>query len=217
MSRLKVPLFDLGNVIVRLDWDAFFSWLAKKAGHGDLSRVRGLLNSSLFFDLEFGSISRETFTQRVGRLYGAELNVSELDENFCNIFPGLVDGMPELVDELLESGPVYCLSNTNEMHLNALRERFPLMQRFTKIFASHEIARRKPYPGIYRDLAQSLALSVKDLVFFDDVPANVEGALRAGMEAHVFEGAEQVRGMMKVFKEMDDRALKRGSHGDEQI
>ena len=206
MASPKIPLFDLGNVIVHVDFEPFLQWVADKAGHGDSNRVRPFLSSSLLFDLEFGSISRDTFASRLGRLYGAEFPLAELEDRFCDIFPGIVAGMEGVLDELAEAGPVYGLSNTNEIHLNRLRERFPLMKRFTKVYASHEMARRKPYPGIYRDVVQELGVPAGEIVFFDDLHANVQGALRAGLDAHIFSGPEQVRERLKNSEGTDDKA-----------
>lgn len=187
------PLLDLGNVVVQVDFQPFLSWLGAKAGHTGTDRVSALLRSSLFYDFEFGHISRGEFSRRVGRLYGAEFPASELEERFCAIFPGLVEGIEPLMEELAANGPVYCLTNTNEIHLNYIRERFPVMGKFTRVFASHEMGRRKPYPGIYRDVARDLNLDPRSLIFFDDVHANVQGALRAGLEAHLFEGVDGMR------------------------
>lgn len=194
----KTPLLDLGNVVIQVDFRPFLEWLAAKAG-GDIQRFAPLLRSSLFYDLEFGNISPAEFTRRLGALYGVEISLAELEERFCAIFPGLVEGIEPLMDELLLAGPVYCLSNTNEIHLSYLRRHYPIMEKFTKIFASHEMSKRKPYPGIYLDVAEELGLDPGNVIFFDDVHANVEGALKAGLEAHVFEGVAGMRERLKDY------------------
>jgi HAD superfamily hydrolase (TIGR01509 family) len=198
----RTPLLDLGNVVVQVDFQPFLTWLSRRAGHTGTDRVSALLSSSLFYDFEFGHISRAEFTRRVSKLYGASFPAAELEQEFCGIFPGLVEGIEPLMEELAADGPLYCLSNTNEIHLSYLRERFPVMSKFTRIFASHEMGRRKPYPGIYRDVAHELGLEPRDLVFFDDVHANVRGALRAGLEAHVFDGVEGMRARLPGSDEL---------------
>lgn len=189
----RTPLLDLGNVVVQVDFQPFLAWLAEKAGHPATDQVAALLRSSLFYDFEFGHISRTEFVRRVGRLYGVELAAADLEERFCAIFPGLVEGIEPALEELAAEGPVYCLTNTNEIHLEHIRARFPVMAHFTRVFASHEMGRRKPYPGIYRDVARELNIDPRNIVFFDDVHANVQGALRAGLEAHVFDGVGSMR------------------------
>jgi HAD superfamily hydrolase (TIGR01509 family) len=51
----------------------------------------------------------------------------------------------------------------------------------------------KPDAEIYRASLTALDCEAKRALFFDDRPRNVEGALRVGMEAHVFESAAQAR------------------------
>lgn len=205
----RTPLLDLGNVVVQVDFDPFLRWLAAKAGHENTEKAAGLLRSSLFYDFEFGNISRAEFTRRVGLLFGASFPALELEENFCSIFPGLVEGAEACLEELSAAGPVYCLTNTNEIHLSYIRERFPVMDKFTRVFASHEMGRRKPYPGIYRDVAHELNLEPRSIVFFDDVHANVKGALRAGLEAHVFEGVEGLRARLSQVEGPDKPVISR--------
>jgi HAD superfamily hydrolase (TIGR01509 family) len=195
----KTPLLDLGNVIVQVDFTPFLSWLEKKSSLADKKSIPAILRSSLFYDFEFGHISRQEFGARISNLYKAQFYQEELEDQFCSIFPGLVDGMEGFLEELAADGPVHCLSNTNEIHLEYCLKRFPVLSRFHTIFASHQLNKRKPYPGIYVDVANALDLSPAEIIFFDDSHANVEGALRAGMEAHVFAGVSGLRTILKSF------------------
>lgn len=193
----KTPLLDLGNVILKVDFAPFLDWLTERAGPANHDRARAFLSSSLFFDFEFGSIDRKEFARRLSVLYDTEITVPEVEKRFCDIFPGPVEGMDQLMEELLAAGPVYALSNTNEIHLDWLHLHYPVVKCFTKLYASHEIHMRKPYPGIYRAVAEDAGLHAGDMVFFDDNHANVRGALRAGMPAHVFESADHIRTVLQ--------------------
>jgi len=194
----RIPLFDLGNVIIRVDFEPFLSWLAERSSSGSREQAGTVLNSSLFFEYEFGNISREQFASGLAVLFGASISLPELEERFCAIFPGPVEGIEELLAELAAEGPLYALSNTNELHLEWLRRNHSgLMGKFTKIFASHELRARKPSVGIYRDVAGELGVPASSLVFFDDLEANVEGARRAGLEAHLFRETGQARAVLK--------------------
>ncbi|HEY8280605.1 MAG TPA: HAD-IA family hydrolase [Bdellovibrionota bacterium] len=190
MSR--IPVFDLGNVVVKVDFAPFVSWLSKVSG--DPAKAEAFLHSSLFLDLEFGAIGREEFARRMSALFRVEMDQKELESRFCGIFPGLVEGMEDLLVEVAEKRELYALSNTNEIHLNHLNRAYPrLMDSFTKVFASHELRQRKPFPGIYTGVAEALGVKPGELLFFDDLHANVQGALSAGLEAHVFADTGQVR------------------------
>jgi HAD superfamily hydrolase (TIGR01509 family) len=196
----KTPLLDLGNVILKVDFNPFLDWLKERAGPANQERAAAFLTSSLFFDFEFGSIGRVDFARRLSDLYGTTFSVADIEHHFCNIFPGPVEGMDALVREMLAEGPVYALSNTNEIHLDWLHVHYPLVKEFTKLYASHEIHMRKPYPGIYQAVADDIGIDPRDIVFFDDIHANVQGAIKAGLEAHVFSSAEEMSAVLKSFK-----------------
>lgn len=192
--------------MVKVDFQPFLSWLCERSAEKDFEKCRRLLSSSLFFDFEFGQVTPGEFARRLRALFGAEFSSTELEERFCSIFPGIVPGMDSVMEELAAAGPVYCLSNTNEIHLAHLRLHYPIMAKFSRVFASHELGQRKPYPAIYRNVARELNVAPSQLLFFDDVRANVEGALRAGLDAHLFSEAGQIRDRLKDFKGMDDKA-----------
>lgn len=197
-ERAPIPLFDLGNVIVKVDFSPFVNWLAARSADKDLARARDVLQSSLISDFESGNMSREEFARRLSAMVSADFTMREAEDAFCSIFPGLVPGMVELLRELSDAGPVYCLSNTNEVHLDWLRRHLPeCIGAFTKVFASHQMGERKPNPGIYRSVAEALDAPPGRIVFFDDLPANVEGAACAGMRAHLFQEAGGVRHVLK--------------------
>ncbi len=193
----RIPLLDLGNVVVKVDFTPFLQWLTERSGDHDPSRAKALLSSSLFFDFEFGHLSPEAFAKRVASHFNASFSPADLEAAFCGIFPGMVDGADEALSELASAGPLYCLSNTNKVHLSYLHAHFPALQKFTRIFASHEMQSRKPYPGIFHRVAEAIEASPHELVFFDDLAANVEGAQRAGLEAHLF---TDISSMMAVLQ-----------------
>ena len=66
------------------------------------------------------------------------------------------------------------------------------------IFMSHHLGRRKPYGGIYREIASILAVSPDALVFFDDLIDNVAMAKQMGWDAHLYENAALVRSICGI-------------------
>jgi len=193
MKSEKVPVFDLGNVVVRVEFSPFIRWMAEHSQEKDEARIRGLHDSSLYYDFEFGNISAAEFIERTRKLVSGEFSDNEFAAAFCEIFPGTVDGVPELLQELGQQREIFCLSNTNELHLAHIQQEFPVMRGFQKVYSSFELRKRKPYPAIYKSIADRIGTETKNLVFFDDVEANVEGARKAGVEAHLFTTVDDIR------------------------
>ncbi len=64
--------------------------------------------------------------------------------------------------------------------------------------ASFEVGITKPDRRIYEELFSRFGLKSQESLFFDDMPANVEGAKKAGMEGVVFKSAEEARKELEI-------------------
>jgi len=99
-------------------------------------------------------------------------------------------GVEQLVRELNADPRVTtaCLSNTNAAHWEQLvpadgRSRFPSCVALQVRLASHRLGASKPDAEVF-DIAQKrLGVAPREILFFDDGPANVEAALQAGWHA----------------------------------
>jgi putative hydrolase of the HAD superfamily len=54
----------------------------------------------------------------------------------------------------------------------------------------------KPEPAIYQVLIDALGCAPEEIIFFDDLPVNVEGARNMGITAYRWENAETARGIL---------------------
>ena len=75
------------------------------------------------------------------------------------------------------------LSNMPWDMLEAIYEKCTWIERFPARIFSCEVGMIKPEPGIYRACSDALGLVESKILFLDDRPENIEGALRAGMRA----------------------------------
>ena len=90
------------------------------------------------------------------------------------------------------------LSNMPADLLHALRASFAWLDEFAVQIWSCEHGVIKPDPSIYKVCLEALGCEPQRVLFFDDRPRNVEGARQAGMDAHVFESAEQARRIVRA-------------------
>ena len=196
---MKIPLLDLGNVILKVDFNPFLKWISENSETKDLEKIYSFHQSSLYYDFEFGNIGTKEFIERMRKMLNGKFSEEEFCAHFCNIMPSLMDGMGATLEKLRKSGNLYCLSNTNELHYNHFMEKYKNeLSLFTNIYASHKLRKRKPYPGIYREVARQISTEPQNIIFFDDVEANVTGAQRAGLEAYLFKDASQVESLCLV-------------------
>ena len=79
-----------------------------------------------------------------------------------------------------------------------IRDTYPIFQEFDGIVVSGEEHLLKPDAAIYRCLLERNALRAEESLFIDDNRDNVAAARAIGMEAVLFENAEQLE---KVLRE----------------
>jgi putative hydrolase of the HAD superfamily len=104
----------------------------------------------------------------------------------------------ELVREIRKHGMrTAILSNIPHDLLEQVRGAFDWIDDFdVQIWSCHH-GFIKPGPEIYRICLEALGCEPQRALFFDDRPRNVEGARAVGMEAHVFESADQARAIIR--------------------
>jgi putative hydrolase of the HAD superfamily len=94
------------------------------------------------------------------------------------------------------------LSNMPHDLLAYVRRNFEWLDEFAVKIWSCELGIVKPDPAIYRICLEALGCEPARTLFFDDRPNNVEAARELGMDAHLFESAQQARAIV-------ERGLKR--------
>lgn len=189
MEGIKNIIFDLGGVIINLDnrrTEAAFTALGVKNfreyfGHG--------FAAAFFKDYEIGKLSDQEFIAAVRQLANLEQVPEAAIVESWNAL--LLDFPPErlrLLKELRKSYRLFLFSNTNALHLAALRKIWTdsfgagsLEDYFEKTYYSHLLGLRKPDAGSYLHILEENGLAGKETLFVDDAIVNVEGAEQAGL------------------------------------
>ena len=95
-------------------------------------------------------------------------------------YPGMLDLVTSLkAQDLCVAG----LSNTNARHVRHMLTHFPSVAALDRIVASYDVHLKKPDPGIYTAFEEITGFGPHEIVFFDDMPANVAAAEQAGWRA----------------------------------
>lgn len=177
----SVLLFDLGGVIV--DFRGAEGMRAAVSGAHSLEFCRDNWWRLPELDsLERGQIAPEAFADAFIRKWSLRMAPGAFVDAFKHWVVGLYDGAPENLAALRGPYRLACLSNVNAAHWSRCVELgVPAM--FDAHFLSHEMGLRKPEPEIYRRVAADLGVAPADILFFDDVAANVDAARACGLQA----------------------------------
>lgn len=165
-------------VRIRHRWSEILAVMGKELPSG--FKADRLADHQLLSDYQASVITEEEFISRLAE----ELHLSEKEAKQAHGLILMEDypGAKKLVNELKSIGvEVYCLSNTNALHFSEFFSgRFPVCESFTHLLSSHVVRFNKPDPRIYRAMEELSGASGNEIIFFDDLPANVEGARKVG-------------------------------------
>ncbi|MDR0802639.1 HAD family phosphatase [Fluviicola sp.] len=192
-------IFDLGGVLLNLDYD-----LTEKAfislGMEDFSKSYSQLQQSHLFDrFECGEISSFYFINQLLDRLPAGLNANQVVHAWdAMILDFPVERLKKLED-LSSKYRLFLLSNTNDLHIDALRRSLEkavghreLERYFEKTYFSSAIGIRKPNPEIFEFVCRENRLNPAKTLFIDDSPQHVEGAKKAGLNAQLLGKNEEV-------------------------
>lgn len=102
----------------------------------------------------------------------------------------------EAVDQLRQKGLKTAVLSNDGSSLRSYMQEHDITRYFDEIFISGEIGLMKPDQKIYEYCAHNLGLGVHEISFFDDRQANVDAALRAGLQAELYTSVSQVRTLL---------------------
>lgn len=191
MSSIHAIIFDLGAVLVELDFKPLFRDLGVPPETSIFQSVE-TMNRWAFYDaFERGKIGESAFVAALGKQVGKDIEVESFRPLWNSIIQRPVEGVPELIEMLAKKLPLYVLTNSTAPHMDYVAERFPWLKHFKKVFTSFELGCRKPEREIYSRVAEEIGLPPPELLFIDDREDNVEGAREVGYHAELCKRSPQ--------------------------
>jgi putative hydrolase of the HAD superfamily len=183
VPRVDALLFDLGGVLVEVDWGrAFAAWSAASGVPAEALAQR-FRRDQAYEAHECGTMSDPEFFAVVKKTLGLDLSDEEMLAGWNAILGEPFPGVPELLSRVAAERPVHVFSNTNVAHAAHWRPRYrELLAPATEVIVSCELGRRKPDPEAFRLAAARIGAEPGRIAFFDDLEENAAGARAAGMQ-----------------------------------
>ncbi len=191
---IKAIIFDIGNVLFRIDYQAVAQHWSDITG---LS-VEHINEQFKYADehkaFERGEISEEDFAAFVSRSIGYELSLDQFKGGWNALLKEVWPGLPDLMTQLSEHYQIVCLSNTNKTHVDAFQRDYQeVIQKLDKTFYSHEIGAIKPQKEAFDVVLDYLQVKPEEAIFFDDLKENVAGAESLGINGFWVSSYEPMR------------------------
>ena len=197
--RFRAIIFDIGQVLVRLDVSAAMAGLAEHAPLAPQEVWSAIREHPRWQDWQEGRLSPRDWH----RLLSERLSVGLSFDQFCEVWNRALCPEPLLREQLLADLSKSCqlavISNTDPLHVAHLEANFPLLRHFPHRNYSCVVGACKPQAFIYSEALRKCGVSAPEALYIDDVPAYAEAARSLGMPAIVFESPLQLESALAAL------------------
>ncbi len=178
-------IFDLGGVIVDLDWDCCIDNFRKIGIQNMENLVSTTLQKGFVLDYELGLITDGQFRDEVRKNASGEVSDSQIDHAWTSLLVGIPGEKLDMLLELKKKYKIFMLSNTNNLSFRHSEKMFQvngynISAFFDKCYLSYEMKLAKPKPEIFRALLHDAGLVAGECLFLDDGIHNIDTAQTLG-------------------------------------
>jgi len=186
-------LFDLGNTLIKLAYERVLENICRDASITRDELVALLEKPGGYRDLERGAVGFGEFYEFLCSNAGYRGSLRRLREVWTDFFDGQITGAETLLERVRETYRVAFLSNSNEVHAEAIPRQFAtLFRKDDRFIFSHRFKVAKPDPEIFRRALEIVGALPQHVVFIDDLIENVMAAQTIGIRAFQFVDAESL-------------------------
>lgn len=202
MIMKKALIFDFGGVLVDLDVERCKAAFKSDLGYYNIDNILDACHQKGFFaDMEEGKLSADGFRSIVLSESRPGALPEDVDTSLLQILSGMAEYKARLLTHLSKSYDLYLLTNNNPIvyrHMTGFFAGYGISFSglFRKCFVSYEMGLLKPSAEFYRRVIEEIGCPAEEMLFIDDSPKNVEGAIAAGLPAVCYEQGSDMAAML---------------------
>jgi len=194
---IKQFIFDLGQVLVKVDLEPFIYQFAKEFKIEPFV-LKNSQNDDAHQDFMMGKLSGEEFYRMTCDHFNHFVPLDRFKQIWCSMLVGEIEGTADIVNRLHEKKySLSILSNTDPWHFEYCEQNMPTLQKFNQKFLSYELKKKKPDHDIFLSVVQALGIEAERCLFIDDSEKNVESAKNLNFLTIHFQNAEQLQCELK--------------------
>ena len=187
----KTVIFDLGGMLVHLDWDGVCSRFVELSGLGEEYVRREVINGPVVRSSMIGRLGSLDFQQALCDRLGVDLGCQDFVDTWNGLL-GANENIVPLVEQLKSRHPLVSASNTDVIHFTHSAENFGVLRQIDDRFLSYEMGLLKPDPAFFQHVLRTLGTPASDCISIDDRAENVDSARGIGITSIQFEGDGQL-------------------------
>jgi glucose-1-phosphatase len=191
VPEIALILFDLNGVLYRYDRDIRIAYLASVVKQTPAAVKAAIWDSGFEDSGDAGLLDADAYLRGFGACLGYDLGEAE----WVAAQQAAVTPIVETLALLSRVAPIVrcgILTNNNRLVLRNFSALYPEVAALVgdQAWVSAEFGARKPDPESYRRCLGRTGTAVEATLFIDDSPANIAGALEAGLIGHEYTGSE---------------------------
>ena len=191
MEKIKNVVFDLGGVLVGLDFDRCTAAFRSLGMDAVAELINPCYPADMIGRLEHGDISFHEACDEMRRLSGTP---KVTDDEIARAYGAFLTEIPveklRQIDRLRRRGfRTYVLSNNNPASMEVIRGEFTadghtMDDYFDKVYLSYELRELKPSEAIFRKVIADSGIVPAQTLFIDDGQKNVDAAQALGFAVY---------------------------------
>lgn len=204
MAKFKNLVFDIGNVIVDIDFEVIVAEFQKLATINFSEILSFSKQTELFDHMDRGTVTAAQFRQELKKHLKPGVSDEEINRAWNSILISYPPHKFDLLRDLKLRYRTFALSNINELHVEeinkAARSKFgekDFNSFFHKAYYSNEIGHRKPDRQIYEHIMQAENLNPAETFFVDDKEENIITAQNLGWQAYQLKERDKLHELLK--------------------
>ena len=189
MKKCKAIIFDLGAVILNINYQNTIDEFTKLGVNNAATFYSKKVQTNLFNQIETGMISSNEFLKALQK-ETKNANINQVEKAWNAMLLDLPEERIQLIKKLKKNHSVYLLSNTNAIHIDAFKKQLgnkkwlAFCKLFDKMYLSHELGLRKPDVKIFEYILNEQKLKAEEVFFIDDSPQHIASAKKIGIHCH---------------------------------
>ncbi|MGI6479173.1 MAG: HAD family hydrolase [Salinivirgaceae bacterium] len=187
--KIKYIIFDLGGVLMDIDFDKTFEAYSKITGNPKEILRDSKLLLDVYLNYESGAITDDEFRSAIRKNLNVDVDDKTIDNAWNALLLDFNSQAISLLHSLKNKYPLYLLSNTNNIHFNHSNQKIAeqnlaesLVSLFDGLFLSYIIGCRKPSEEIYQHVLEQLKCLPQEILFIDDLEPNTIAAEKLGIQ-----------------------------------
>ena len=176
-------LFDLGNILVRLNSVDLLWQENSNVVESDICQQRWS-DCMAVYELETGKINDfYLFYEKAVQQMGLNnIDYKKFNKYFIEIIGDVFEETHHILSILKNKYRLMILSNTSEKHWLYCRDELKLGQYFEKAYLSYEMGYMKPDIKIYKSMLTDINVNPQNIYYIDDKEENIKAAKELGIK-----------------------------------